>query len=381
MLIPYGMDAPVYHIPVGTIGLIATNTAIFCLTLDTNTTPYCLALGSGLHPTQWLSHMFLHANLAHLLGNMIFLWCFGLIVEGKLGWWKFLPLYLAIGMTVGLVIQVAMLGGSSSHALGASAAISGIMVMACLWAPENEVQLVWIIFYRPYYFEARTLVVGAWFVGWDILYLCFIKSIASGPGAHLLGGLLGVGVAFVFLKRHWVDCEGWDIISVYITGRKEGSSKAKTDASQDKAERDRKHRLLAERVEAGRPQVTVFLQQQNVDAAVRLFSKLQEIEPTVAWGRQELHVVVTHLLRAGRGNEAIPFMQELVERFPDCDPSMRLRLAWAVLRMQQRPAEALRILSRVRVGSLDAEQQDFYRRLVAHARRLQAEGVVELSKG
>ena len=92
-------------------------------------------------------------------------------------------------------------------------------------------------------------------------------------------------------------------------------------------------------------------------------------------------MIVTQLLQAGRRIEAIPFMQELVERFPDSGPSARLRLAWAVLRMQQRPAEALRILSQVHVGSLDARQQDFYRRLVAHARRLQAEGVFELSKG
>jgi len=379
MLIPYGTDAPVYHIPVGTIGLIATNTAIFCLTLGTNTTPYCLALGDGLHPVQWLTHMFLHANLAHLLGNMIFLWCFGLIVEGKLGWWKFLPLYLAIGMAVGLIIQIAMLDGSTSHALGASAAISGIMVIACLWAPENEIQLVWIIYYRSHFLEARTLVVGGWFVGWDIVYLCFIKSIASGPGAHVLGGVLGAGAGLIFLKQHWVDCEEWDVISVYMTGRKEDDSKL--EASQDEAEQNRKRQLIAERVAAGRPQVSVFLKQQNVDAAIRLFLKLREIEPTVAWERLELRMVVAQLLQAGRENEAIPFLQELVERFPHGDPSMRLRLAWAVLRSQQRPAETLRILSQVHVGSLNARQLDFYRRLVGRAQRLQAEGAVELSSG
>jgi membrane associated rhomboid family serine protease len=56
-----------------------------------------LQYGAGLKPWQWMTSIFMHAGIGHLLGNMIFLWAFGLIVEGKIGWLPFTLLYLAIG--------------------------------------------------------------------------------------------------------------------------------------------------------------------------------------------------------------------------------------------------------------------------------------------
>ena len=41
---------------------------------------------------------------------MVFLWGFGLVVEGKLGWWRFLLIYLAIGVTQCAFEQTIMLG-------------------------------------------------------------------------------------------------------------------------------------------------------------------------------------------------------------------------------------------------------------------------------
>ncbi len=60
----------------------------------------------------------------HLVGNMFFLWGFGLVVEGKLGWWRFLLLYLTIGAIYSVIIQTSMLGATEGGALGASARFS-----------------------------------------------------------------------------------------------------------------------------------------------------------------------------------------------------------------------------------------------------------------
>ncbi len=57
-----------------------------------------LTHGEGLHPVQWVTNNFLHGRIFHLVGNMIFLWGFGLVVEGKLGWWRFLLVYMGIGI-------------------------------------------------------------------------------------------------------------------------------------------------------------------------------------------------------------------------------------------------------------------------------------------
>ena len=65
---------------------------------------WALVLGDGLHPLQWVTNNFMHSGFFHLAGNMIFLWTFGLVVEGKLGWWRVLArvLGLAAGESAGM---------------------------------------------------------------------------------------------------------------------------------------------------------------------------------------------------------------------------------------------------------------------------------------
>lgn len=50
------------------------------------------------HPWQIISHMFMHANFAHILFNMFGLWMFGSVVENVLGSKKFLILYFLAGL-------------------------------------------------------------------------------------------------------------------------------------------------------------------------------------------------------------------------------------------------------------------------------------------
>ncbi len=52
------------------------------------------------------THNFLHYGLGHLAGNMLFLWAFGIVVEGKLGPIKYLLTYLAIGTLHGACLQL-----------------------------------------------------------------------------------------------------------------------------------------------------------------------------------------------------------------------------------------------------------------------------------
>ena len=137
MLIPIGTDAPVYHWPVVTVGLIAINTAVFFLVGQPQ--EWMLSVGDGWHPAQWVTAAFLHANAYHLIGNMLFLWAYGLVVEGKIGWWRFLITYLMIAISQHLAVQSlfgVVTGGWGNdqvrHVLGASGAISGVMAIALL---------------------------------------------------------------------------------------------------------------------------------------------------------------------------------------------------------------------------------------------------------
>lgn len=65
------------------------------------------------------TYMFFHADIFHLLGNMLFLWVFGDNVEDAMGHAKFLFFYLACGVFAGL-FHAWMLPGSEVPLIGAS---------------------------------------------------------------------------------------------------------------------------------------------------------------------------------------------------------------------------------------------------------------------
>lgn len=120
MIVPYSTDAPIYYFPWMTIVLIVANAISFGLTAGgMHSSGWMLTFGHGLHPLEWVAYNFLHFGVAHLVGNMFFLWSFGIVVEGKLGWWKFLCLYMSIGILGGVLIQTAMLWYSEEVVVGA----------------------------------------------------------------------------------------------------------------------------------------------------------------------------------------------------------------------------------------------------------------------
>jgi membrane associated rhomboid family serine protease len=73
-----------------------------------------------------LVHQFLHADLVHLLFNMIFLWAVGGLIESVWGPWLLAGLYLAAGVAAALV-HGAFAPGSTEPAIGASGAVAGLM--------------------------------------------------------------------------------------------------------------------------------------------------------------------------------------------------------------------------------------------------------------
>lgn len=223
MFVPYSTDAPLYHWPVATSGIILTNVVLFFATafranlglIEPAEVEWLFIQFDQVNPLQWITGSFMHFDLMHLLGNMFFLFCFGLVVEGKAGNWRFLGLYLAMCIGVGAVTQIPMyLLGGESLAGGASAAISGLMVIALLWAPENEVSFFYLIFFFWFgTFEVQIFTVSCFFIAMDVLSITFSGFAMSGAMAHVLGALMGLPIGVWLLRNGTVDCEGWDLIS------------------------------------------------------------------------------------------------------------------------------------------------------------------------
>ena len=88
-----------------------------------------------------VTSMFLHGDLLHLFGNMIFLLVFGKRVENQLEAANFLTFYLGTGISACLA-HMLMEPDSSSPLIGASGAISGVLGAFFICNPTARITLV-----------------------------------------------------------------------------------------------------------------------------------------------------------------------------------------------------------------------------------------------
>ena len=363
---PYNTDAPLYHYPIATIGLIIVNVFLFMfgLSLDEATHASLTLTFDAVRPMQWLTMNFMHADPMHLVGNMLFLWSFGLIVEGKLGWYRFLPIYLGIGIICGAIMQLSMLGSTGS-ALGASAVIFGVMGMALAWAPKNELSCVLIFFafsVRVVRFELTIGMMAMIFIGLNLLFFALQGFSFSGEAGHLLGFVIGMPVGIAMLKLSWVDCEGWDVFAVLAgkAGRVKTADEIRGETAQvlAKADERREQQQLDERASAlgllqthlaeGRPRIAYAIFQKTAGEHASRWELPEE----------DLCRLISGLNREKMWSESVPLLLQAIGRFPSRQIPMRLHLAKIMAQVEQRPKQALAILSKLPDSLTDSQQQE-----------------------
>lgn len=197
--------------PLVTYGLIGANIALYLLTLPlleggtmlwASMALYPLAITHGDGLWGLVTHMFLHAGLMHLAGNMLFLWIFGDNLEDQMGHAGFLAFYLGCGFAAAAA-QIAAMPLSPIPMVGASGAIAGVMGGYLLMFPRARVDilLIFIVFFRIFTVPAW-LLLGVWF----LLQLSGGFTVTGDQGgvaywAHAGGFAAGVLLAAPLLLR------------------------------------------------------------------------------------------------------------------------------------------------------------------------------------
>jgi membrane associated rhomboid family serine protease len=148
----------------------------------------------------FLTSMFLHGGLMHLLGNMWSLWIFGDNVEDWLGHGRFALFYLFCGVVSGLM-HLFTNWGSELPTIGASGAIAGVMGAYFLLYPKARVVTLIPIFIFIQFVELPAYIfLGFWFL---MQFLSGTASLGAGSAggiawwAHIGGFLAGAAVVFV----------------------------------------------------------------------------------------------------------------------------------------------------------------------------------------
>lgn len=210
--------------------LIALNVVVFVLEtagligpIDPNAktipgalVPAQLTTDPGHNAYTLVTHMFLHGSLAHIAGNMLFLWIFGDNVEDVLGHARYAIFYFLCGFAAALA-QVAASPHSTVPMVGASGAISGVLAGYAILYPTspikvlNPIPILWL-------FWGLFLHLPAWFVILEWfgvnLWNAFQPSSGSTAGvafmAHVGGFVAGL-ILLPFLRTNdRVSYDRWD---------------------------------------------------------------------------------------------------------------------------------------------------------------------------
>ncbi len=143
----------------------------------------------------FLSSMFMHGDIMHIFGNMLFLWIFGDNLENLLGHARFAAFYIVCGLAAAAA-QIVMDTDSIIPMLGASGAISGVLGGYILLFPKRQV--------RALIFNFLTTVPAFVAIGIWIAYQLIVGYLTpAGTGgvayaAHIGGFVAGVALIKVF---------------------------------------------------------------------------------------------------------------------------------------------------------------------------------------
>ena len=296
--------------------------------------------------------------------------------------------------------------GLNNHAAGASAVIYGLLAVCMIWAPRNELNVMLIIVagFRTFVrdFELYYTTVAMLYIGEQLFGLVFWGSVEGrimvSEMGHLSGAFWGTVVALVMLKAGLVDCEGWDVFSLWakrkalkkkweerarqleqdkLVLRSSVKALVRAKSSSDDHEYDADQPSRQERAAAAVRRVQSLIDDRDVSGALAMYDKTKRT--LFDWPAQpDLYAMIKALHAQGALVDSIRLMRDHCRSYPGASSKMFVKLAQVLLRDCQRPVAALRVLEEIPAGSLPADLEKARHRLVRQAEAMREEGVLEL---
>jgi membrane associated rhomboid family serine protease len=195
------------------------------------------------HWWQLFTHAFLHGDIFHLAGNLVFLFIFGARINALIGNLGTLIVYPVLILASALPQMLAVHDEMPIPSLGASGVIMGLAGMYFIFFPAIRVQMaiwinpimfiatiafvIWIsrqemrlaegiapLLVLTWIFRCRSFWVLLLFIGFDVYYT--LRGIETGTAhwAHMGGFLAGMAVGLVLLLSRAVNPRGSDILSM-----------------------------------------------------------------------------------------------------------------------------------------------------------------------
>lgn len=154
-----------------------------------------------------ISSMFLHGGIAHLIGNMLFLFVFGDNIEDKFGRIKYVLFYIAWGFAAAYAhsFYAVSTGGGDIPAIGASGAVSGVLGAYLVLFPRAKIFTI----IAAFFITTVRIPAIAYIPFWFIMQIIFSVLNPLGGVAYLahIGGFLA-GVLSGYVMKNVITGQG-----------------------------------------------------------------------------------------------------------------------------------------------------------------------------
>ncbi len=148
----------------------------------------------NFRPHQFITYMFMHADISHIFLNMLGVYMFGSILENIWGAKRFLNYYLLCGLgAAALQLAISTFNNEYTILLGASGSVFGLLVAFAMMFPNTELQLYFVI---PV--KAKYLVIG---YSLFELYNGFFANDNVAHFAHLGGLAVGIIIMLIWKRN------------------------------------------------------------------------------------------------------------------------------------------------------------------------------------
>jgi len=156
----------------------------------------------GEHWLRLFTALFLHADWAHLLGNLVFLLIFGLPAERVMGPWRFLLLFLLGGCLANFVAVLAI-GTPDRLIIGASGAVSAVIGAYLALFPNARLGVVLPLgLFLEFVRAPASLLIGIWALLQVVFAYIGPAFGAVAWAAHIAGFVFGI--VFAVLARRGI---------------------------------------------------------------------------------------------------------------------------------------------------------------------------------
>jgi len=377
MLLPIATSIRPWRTPYMNYALILINIVIFVVmyaggqqSMQKWSSAYMLT-PSYPYLWQFITYAFLHGSIAHILGNMYFLYMFGNNVNDRLGHLGYLLFYLAGGVfsALGHILAASMYGGgAATPVLGASGAIAAVAGAYLVLFPQSLITIVY------WFFIIGTMEIPALYL--IIIKMIFIDNVISRSAANVaydahLGGY-AFGILGILLLRVlnliqedqfdlWAMIKRWNRKRIYKDMVADGTDpfggqiSKKIEVKEVKTEAQQQ---AEERITTLRQEILTRINQGNVASAADLYLELLKENITQPMPRQAMLDIANQFMAVGKWPQAAEAYEKFLSFYGNYESSEQVMLMLGVIygRYLQDAKKALEYLKKA-VNKLRDEGQ------------------------